>query len=261
MNAPLIQREMSVGPRALVIVLVPGGLLWGFCSLWGLADAVFSWRVNNLQQAAWSTLMLAVSLGILASPLLRLQHVYSAPEERTLERYGSRMEVVASLEADLDGKAPAVQFGGLPRLGSGIPKHCSGGLVGMVVVTRSWLLQVPGADGRRIRVMKLKAIVEITRQDRPVTVLGRWWGSPTGTLVALDQHGTRLVICGSEGGLARVMMELIARVPWALNRFDSEQPRAPETSSSSPQAPAKQARHPAITDRVSSSPPPARRHG
>jgi hypothetical protein len=63
-------------------------------------------------------------------------------------------------------------------------------------------------EGTRLTFFELDSIVIAARRGN--------------SLFLMDQHQANLIIPGTEGGLLRLLAEILTRVPWALNHFEPE---------------------------------------
>jgi hypothetical protein len=134
---------------------------------------------------------------------------------RALGRYGPPPEIAAAIDAEVLAGRGVVRLGTLPTLLN--PVQRPGELLGhQVLLTESWLLDFYRHEGDRFHALRLADLVWASRQ----ATLGR------ARLVLIDRHDTRLEIAGAPAAVSRLLAEVLARVPWVLERFDPEAERA-----------------------------------
>ena len=132
-----------------------------------------------------------------------------------LGRYGPPPEVAAAIDAEVLGGRRLARLGTLQKYFSPVPDP--GEMYGhQVLLTETWLLDFYRYEGDRFNVLRLTDLVWATRES----TLGR------AKLILIDRHDTRLEIAGRPAAISRLMAEVLARVPWVLERFDPEAERA-----------------------------------
>ena len=140
---------------------------------------------------------------------------YRHRDLRALGRYGPPSEVAAAIDAEILAGRSLVRLGTLPKLLSPVlqPGEPRGH---QVLLTESWLLDFWRADGDRFNAMRLADLVWASRER----------AFDEAKLVLLDRHDVPLKIIGTPEGVGRLLAEVLARVPWVLERFDPEAERA-----------------------------------
>jgi hypothetical protein len=138
-------------------------------------------------------------------------HDYRHKDLRALGRYGPPPEVAAAIDAEVLGGRQFACLGTLQRYLSPVPDP--GEMYGhQVLLTETWLLDFYRYEGDRFNAMRLTDLVWATRES----AIGR------AKLVLIDRHDTRLEITGTPAAVSRLLAEVLARVPWVLERFDPE---------------------------------------
>jgi hypothetical protein len=169
------------------------------------------------------------ALGLLLAGLaaVHLSWIYEhGPKDfRPLSRYGPTAEVADAIDAEVLARRRLVRLGTLPTLLH--PVHEPGELYGhQVILTESWLLDFWRTDGLRFKAMQLPDLVWARRES----ALGR------PKLVLIDRHDARLEIVGTPAGISHLLAEVLARVPWALGRFEPQAERAGQQGPAGPPA-------------------------
>ncbi|HZY90620.1 MAG TPA: hypothetical protein VFE78_37705 [Gemmataceae bacterium] len=132
-----------------------------------------------------------------------------------MDRYGPREEVLAAIDGEVYGKPRPLRLGTLLRFYVLAP--APGDLRGhQVLITASWLIHLWGEDGHRVDVVRLEDLVAAFRTH---SVRREQIAS---TLTLLDRHNVRVQVPGTTAGIRRLLAEVQARAPWALERFDHE---------------------------------------
>jgi hypothetical protein len=173
-------------------------------------------------QRAWPLLVgFAVLWAIGLSAALKggrgLVRMDDHPDLLALRRFGIPGQVEAEIEAELADKGQVVRIG----------KPARGGDLGgeQVILTRSWLIYLTQEDDRLLRVFRLDSLVWAYR-SWTVEVAAVVAGERAASAYLADRHGVRLQIPGTPGAITRLLAEVLARVPWVLNRFDEDAERA-----------------------------------
>jgi len=151
-------------------------------------------------------LLLVVYVFALAQAIWRLMTLVRHPDLVDLARYGPPSKVLPAIEAELADEQQVVRVGKLIR-SLRVVKEAGDLGHAEVQFTPSWLIYVT-AEGSRMQFFRLDSIV----------LAGRIANS----VVLADEYGSRLEIPGTEAGVTRLLAEVLTRVPWALNHFDSE---------------------------------------
>ena len=137
-------------------------------------------------------------LGVIVLSGWRLLWPLSHPDLIALGRYGDVESLESQIEEELNDPAQAVCIGQMP-----IPLMLTWGeLRGSAIwITSSWLVYMKNAFTR----------MDFIRLDSLVLAY------PEGNKVILaDCHGVRVHVAGSESGRARLLAEVLVRVPWVL---------------------------------------------
>src|SRR5205823_2750052 len=144
------------------------------------------------------------------------------PDVRALARYGDPLAVAAAVEAEMADPGQVFHFADLEGslvFRRGLPRWLN---AGEIYLSPSWLVHAPAHTCRRADVLRLHDVVWVSR-----TLLfpGKETAHPTRpgpVILVIDRHDARAVIPGGDAALSALMAELLARVPWALDRFDAE---------------------------------------
>ncbi len=140
---------------------------------------------------------------------------YRHKDLRALGRYGPPPEVAAAIDAEILGRRRLTRLGTLQTYLSPVPDP--GEMYGhQILLTETWLLDFYRYEGDRFNALRLPDLVWATR----VSALGR------AKVVLIDRHDTRLEVNGTPAAVSRLLAEVLARVPWVLERFDPEAERA-----------------------------------
>ena len=130
------------------------------------------------------------------------------PAVLALARYGPPEEVVAAIDRELARSEPVVRFGGAVLT------------PGRLYLTASWLVYLP-RDGDWFNCLRLSSIVRAFSAPSALrTPLVR--GQSPAQAVFEDCNGNGFAVPETEAGVARLLAEVIARVPWALSHFDED---------------------------------------
>jgi hypothetical protein len=169
-----------------------------------LADAI----VGVILGSIFICFLGAMGLSILRSTQLRWQKHH--PCFQPLRRHGPVAEVVTQIERELTDNVQVVVIGSVIQ--SLEFRFSAEGELGpdAVWLTPSWLIHV-NRYGTNMDFIRLETLVVACREDR--------------TLTLVDRFDVRLWIFGTPAGLTRLLTEIQARVPWALNQFDAETER------------------------------------
>ncbi len=188
---------LLLGPISLIFVL----LIWDF-----LSNPGKYWRPAGFFGIIWVILCSVVLIAV-----RRLVQMDRHPDLISLARYGALEELLPQIETELADPSQTVQIGQMPRsfkLELELMQRKTDELSDAEVwITRSWLIYMV-REGLRMQFFRLDSLILVY---------------PEGSNVILaDRFGVRLAIAGREGGRARLLAEILTRVPWALNRFDPE---------------------------------------
>jgi hypothetical protein len=129
------------------------------------------------------------------------------PDLVRLSRYGPLAELLPSIEAELADPGQVAKVGRMMRSFQLTTE--TGGDLGHdeVWFTPSWLINVTG-QGTRMRFFALDSLVLVARVGNSVLLA--------------DDCDERVEIPGTPAGATRLLAEILARVPWVLNRFDAD---------------------------------------
>lgn len=142
------------------------------------------------------------------------------PDLLALGRYGPPAEVLSAIDAELADPEQVVRLGEVTKSFHMSRVEGAGEYAGEVLFSPSWLVCRFGEDGLRFACMRLDGIVWAFRQPTPPTFALE---NPLPyKAVLFDRHGACLEVPGTEQAVVRLLAEVIARVPWALNWFDDE---------------------------------------
>jgi hypothetical protein len=143
------------------------------------------------------------------------------PDLLAMARYGPPAEVMKAVDDEMIDDQVLVRVGKVQKSFSSVTTLAHLELGGAeVVLTDSWLLHLWGEDGHRVNVMRLE---DLLCASRAIDVREDGVGA---ALVLVDRHDVRLNLVGTQAGIGRLVAEVLARVPWAMERFDAETERA-----------------------------------
>jgi hypothetical protein len=144
---------------------------------------------------------------------------------RALGRYGPPPEVVAAIDAEVLSGRCLARLGTLQTYLSPVPDP--GEMYGhQVLLTETWLLDFYRYEGDRFNALRLTDLVWATREST----------SRRAKLILIDRHDTRLEIFGTPAAVSRLLAEVLARVPWVLERFDPQSDPAARPGRADPDA-------------------------
>jgi hypothetical protein len=222
MKAGFLRRQLGRRPRKLIIAGAIFAVLFS-PSLYLLFLVLTRGNTGRppLQMVLVFCAVEALSLAFIVWGVVALRRLARHPDLLALGRYGPPAEVAAAIDAELADPQQVVRIGRVLRSFSVVVAPEKGEVAGELLFTPSWLVCVTGEDGSRLHALRLADLVWVYRRpSAPLQVALGW--EPTGQVVLCDRHGFELTVPGTEQGLARVMAEVIARVPWALTRFDEQ---------------------------------------
>jgi hypothetical protein len=166
--------------------------------------------------ATESVLVLTLVVGA-AFKLMRA-HDCDHRDIRALGRYGVPVEMVAAIDAEVQAGRRLLRLGTLETFFNPFPDP--GEFRGhQIILTESWLLDFWRYEGDRFHAVRLPDLVCAAPSPG---ALGR---GRTAGLVLIDRHDVRLEIVGKTAAVGRLLAEVLARVPWALERFDPQTER------------------------------------
>jgi hypothetical protein len=141
------------------------------------------------------------------------------PDIVALSRLGNIRKVVAAINAEMANSKQVVRVGHRYRTfqiswsSEGANSYTS-----EAYLTPNWLVCLTGYEGHRFTIFRLRDIVLVVRVPPPISVL--FAPLSRHVWVALvDRHGVRLELPFREADATRLLAEVLARVPWAINRF------------------------------------------
>jgi hypothetical protein len=203
-------------PRRLLALGVAFVLLFAPCAVVGLIAGVGVPPVTLLFGG-----LVAVGLAVACCSAWVLRRWDRHPDVVTLARYGPPAEVLKAIDAEMIDDQTLVRFGRVYKSFAPLATRAGLELAGsQAILTDSWLIHLWGEDGHRFNLMRLDDLVYAARSvDFRVDGLGP-------VLVLIDRQNFRLTLYGTDAGIGGLLAEVLARVPWALERFDAEGERA-----------------------------------
>jgi hypothetical protein len=163
------------------------------------------------QGAGFAIFLWLILAGIIFVAARRLFQIDRHPDLIALARYGPLDELVPQIEAELVDSYQAVQIGCMPKsfqMAVELWNQKRAELADAEVwITRSWLVYMV-REAIRMQFFRLDSLVLVYPEGNKV--------------ILADTQGVRLEVSGTEAGRARLLAEVLTRVPWALNRFDAE---------------------------------------
>ena len=182
--------------NAFWLVLLPFGLF-----SYGLVAFLIERPVIDGGHIAVASIWL-VLFGILAFSAWYLFWPEHHPDLKALARYGNVKVLLPQIEDELADVSQAVCIGAMPR-----SLWLTRGELGeaAIWITSSWLVRMANS-ATQMQFFRLDSLI---------------FAYPEGNKVILaDCYGVRLEVTGTESGRARLLAEILTRVPWALSRFD-----------------------------------------
>jgi hypothetical protein len=152
-------------------------------------------------------LLLGLYILALAGAAWTLRNLDRHPDLVRLARYGPLAELLPSIEAELADPGQVAKVGRMLQtfqLRRGRDNDLG---YEEVWLTPSWVIYLT-RQGTRLQFFALDSLVLAARVGNSVLLI--------------DDRGERVEIPGTPAGVTRLLAEILARVPWALNRFDSE---------------------------------------
>lgn len=188
----------------VIVMLLP---VWGYlCFLYRfwLETGSLSSLLGSWSELFLGTIVFLPFAALLAFLIWRLASLRGwHPDLLALARYGDQQELLTQIEAELDDPSRVATFGEAKSFQL-LPRELGDA---EVWITASWLIYLSGG-GNRMTVFRLADLVLVYPEEDHV--------------ILADRYGVRLQIAGSEGGRARLLAEILIRVPWALDHFDPE---------------------------------------
>jgi hypothetical protein len=140
------------------------------------------------------------------------------PAVVALGRYGEPCRVADAVDAEMADPARVVKIGHRLHsfrfaLGGGTTRSAE------AYLTPTWLVCLTGSDLERLTVFRLEDIVLAARAPVRSNLLDRHDG-----VRVIDRHGVYLDLPFREADAVRFLAEVLARVPWAVNRFAAPLP-------------------------------------
>ncbi len=222
MKSGFIKRQLGRRPRKLIIAGAIFAVLFS-PSLYLLFRLLTAGNTGRppLQMVLVFLGVELFSLGLVVFGVVLLRRRDRHPDILALGRYGPPAEVVAAIDAELADPAQVVRIGKVLKSFSVVVAPEKGEVAGELLFTPSWLVCLTGEEGSRLHALRLADIVWVYRRESPplAAAIGL---EPPGRVVLCDRHGYELTVPGVGQALARVMAEVISRVPWALTRFDEQ---------------------------------------
>jgi hypothetical protein len=213
-----------VGGGAALLLFNPLSLMILFALIDGRP---LRWR--SLGEDEWFPLLFgALGIVLATTGVVELVRLGRHEDMQALARYGPPDEVDAAIDAELASPGPLARIGRASTLLGARPRH--GVLRGEeVLLTPSWLIHLHWDRRERVDVLRLDSLVLASRCN-PLglfsvgVAVGK--DAPPAWAVLADRQGVKLMVGGTEEGVTRLLAEVLARVPWVLDRFDEPTQRA-----------------------------------
>lgn len=227
MKRSFLTRQLGRRPRRLLIVGVIFTLVFSAAAaLVVIGHFRGRWHIADMPRVAQLLLFSALGMtgvGLVVWSVRSLRRLPWHPDVLALRRYGRPEMLIPEIDAELADPAKVVRIGRALKSFALVLNPRSGEVAGEVIFTPGWLVCVSGEDGSRVHVLRLDRVVWAyrTATSPGAAALAAALGlAPAGSVYLHDRHDYLLEIPGTEQGLTRLMAEVIARIPWALTRFD-----------------------------------------
>jgi hypothetical protein len=222
MKPQFIRRQLRRRPRRLLVIGVAFALLFAPCGV-GVLRGPFAGAGSGGMPELVGFLFVGlavIGLGLAGWSVWALRRWDRGPDVVALSRYGPPAEVLKAIDDEMIDDQALVRVGKVQKSFASLTTLAHLELRGAeVILTDSWLIHLWGEDGHRVNVMRLDDLV---CASRAIDIREDGVGA---TLVLIDRHNARLDLAGTHAGVGRLMAEVLARVPWALERFDEETQR------------------------------------
>jgi len=171
-----------------------------------------AWDGKNQDARAWPWIALWICvwagwLGGIVYARGRLARMDLHPDILALARYGDPTLLASQIDEELADSKQVKKIGSRQRsfqLTSGLGGDLDSDEVWL---TPHWLIHLH-KGGSRLHCFRLDRVVWAYRKQARIQIV--------------DSLGESSTIFGSEGGLGRVLAEILVRVPWALSRLDAD---------------------------------------
>ncbi len=213
-----------------------------FLGLLAVLDLVKAVRGQTLSEGdlIFALVLSLPGLAGLVLIVLALRELTRSPDRHpavlALGRYGDPRQIVAAVDAEMVYPPEVVRIGHRPRSFAYAPTGEGDTYTAEAYLTRSWLVCLTGSerdeqtlfrsDGDRLTIFRLEDIVLASRVSTPSTPVLFAPVRRYDWVAVIDRHGVRLDMPFREADAVRLLAEVVARVPWALSRFDPESPAA-----------------------------------
>jgi hypothetical protein len=223
MKPHFLRRQLLRRPRRMLVLAVPLAALFAAIGVTSLRGPLGGRAGGGAPEAVGFLFvgLALVSLGLAGWSAWVVLRPDRHPDVLALSRYGPPAEVMKAIDDEVIDDQVLVRVGKVQKSFSSLTTLAQLELGGAeVILTDSWLIHLWGEDGHRANVMRLDDLVCASRSlDIRTDGLGA-------ALVLIDRHNVRLDLHGTDAGVSRLLTEVLARVPWALERFDAETERA-----------------------------------
>jgi hypothetical protein len=142
------------------------------------------------------------------------------PDGTALKRYGEPQQVIDAVNAEMAGAPRMIRIGErhrsfrMPSTAEASPYSDE------VYLTPSWIVSFSGVAGDRLTIFRLADIVLASRVRTPWTRLLSTPYFSHSWVTLIDRHAVRLNLLLPNASAARLLAEVLTRVPWALGRFN-----------------------------------------
>jgi hypothetical protein len=220
MKLLVLRKRLRFVPR-LVLVL---GILVALPSLACMGAAIDATLTKHDKDAHFvGLLMLGIGGGAVAVigwAAWALLHPERNRDVRQLVRFGEPLRVLEEIDEELQDLRHLFSIG-YPRksfsLRISMPELHG---PAAILLTRSWLVYSWGSWGHRVSCQRLADLVLVYRADAKIL------NAPVASAIFVDRDDVKIEVPGSVEAITRLLAEVLVRVPWALNHFDSATERA-----------------------------------
>jgi hypothetical protein len=142
------------------------------------------------------------------------------PDVTALRRYGPPRQIVGAVDAEMADWRNVTQI--RPHLRSFRLQANSPGIsyYSEVYLTPTWVVCILNAARDRLGIFRLEDIVLASRVAAPQTFLLFRPIIPRTWVTLIDRYGISIKLPFLEEDAGRLLAEVLARVPWAVNRFE-----------------------------------------
>jgi hypothetical protein len=162
--------------------------------------------------------MVGRSLEEMLTPLAR------RPDGIALRRYGEPQQVLDDVNAELAASTDTTRTGGRVPTFQILESDQGSSYSSKVWLTRSWIVCIAGRRTDRLAIFRLVDVVLAAKCQSPseqlphINLFDHTW------VTLFDRHGVRLNMALPYADATRLLAEVLARVPWAVNHFDPAAP-------------------------------------